>query len=942
MKSNYAKTLMATAAALLTTATALAQNPAQGTTHDHPISDALVEQYLTQYLGVYNYSAGNWGFTATRDKGMFDTKYTYYPITPTGTETGDVIFVEVNDYWKGNSNWSQMPDLYNQVKYGIKSINKVTSSTPVGNGMLYHFAATTNRFFFAIRTSTMATANASAWNAGGGDTYVLDERARADMMAPLVSYVTPFRWYNEFSSVLRPETTGWDQLKASYDDMKYGDFLPVPHSCYSSLKNNHFTTLYDKETTDQTYTVSAMLFVPTTTRATTNVKGTGQQYTGNSIPQVFFYVNSLTGERQPSDDVPSNIVIDLRWSTSIDKAQSSNINIQTYSSSTGGIKEESHIYRKIEGSDDFTEVDIVDGLVDLKTWSDRTLPAPTTDTGYDVTYYVITKAITYNAAGERLGEEIAQAVSNQVTFHVPGAVQYFELSLSNVFDSKFTPAAGKINQSYNLIKNEISSQATEFTPSLDQLRAGHTFTLKRDEESKGYSDVNTLVINGVNHGTYSYTLNGEAGQAAWTSTQQVLDLVAHHTDEIKSIPGNLYDTRYQLLYNTGTTEYFSNVVTAQGKRTDVMTQKLYRSGTPDTVKNALEELYTAQVKFKPIMSDDIAYYYIWRSAQERVIRVDWTGNAFALVGKDSNGNFNDPLGSIELDDEGYITVQLDNAVASYVRTTELGDGQSLADNDLFFTVEVCTTGGNSYGNRDRTTTFEGSDDELVVNAQGVFYSYYDNPGLYRAELNWTKVMTQDNLSADDYVAGEPDYYTVHRWRVSEGEMNYEPITARYVGHDNVYDSEGNIVEAAHYEIADQTTDGSAYHFTPEMMTAEDFRVIDFVTDEEFMPTEEIAFPAIYYVKAHYVSPFAASESALYVAGINRYPLQHFVEKNSNAVVGTTEPISTGVNDIVMANVVSTSYYNILGQPVLNPAAGTIVIAQYRMSNGTTQARLIRK
>ncbi len=919
MKFNQPEIVLATALALLTSTPSLAQNNAQGTTHNNPMPDATVEQYLTQYLGINNYSESNWGYTAQR-QGFSPN---YQAVAPTATASGDVIFVEVNDYWRGCSNWNEMPGLYDQVKYGIKSINKVTQSARIAGGMLYHFDATTNRFFFAIRTSTLATANASAWSPFDVSTYVLNEQNRDGN-----TYATPFRWYNEFSSVSNPDAFGWDQLEAAYDGMKYGDFLPVPHSCYSSLKNNHFTTLYDKETTDQTYTVSAMLYVPTGANATTAVKGTGQHYTGNNIPQVFFYVNSLAGERQPNDNVPSNIVIDLKWSTSIDKAQDKGINIATYSTTTGGVKEESQVYRRIEGTNEF--VLVADGIVDLKSWSDLTLPAPKTDTGYDVTYYVVTRAITYNARGERLGEEIGSAVSNQVTFHVPGAVQYFELSLSNVLDSKFTPSAGNIHQSYNVIKNEITSHATEFTPALDQLRPGHTFTLKRDEESRGYSNVNTLEITSVAGNTFGYTLNGVAAQATWTSTQQVLDLVASHTDQINSIPGNVYDARYQLLYNTGTTEYFSNVVTAQGKRTDVVSNILYRSGTPDTIKNAAHELYTTELKFRPIMSDDIAYYYIWRNAQERIIRVDWNGSAFTLVGKDDNGNFNDPLGSTQVDDDGYITVQLDNAVDTYVRATELGSGNPFDHDDLFFTVEVCTTGGNSYGNRDRNAIFHGHDSELVVNAWGNFYKGDENrKGQYRAEISWAKIKHTGNLSHDDYVAHDPDYYTVHRWMV-DGD-GFEPIT-RYITGDDY----------SGYELQDETTDGSAYRFTPAMMDDPYFRVIDFVTSNSFEASSSTTFPAIYYVKAHYDSPFGVDSAPRRAAGNARYALQHFVEKNSNAVVALVDPIITGVSDIDMDRVVSTTYYNLMGQPVDSPASGTIVVAQYRLTDGTTTARVIRK
>lgn len=142
----------------------------------------------------------------------------------------------------------------------------------------------------------------------------------------------------------------------------------------------------------------------------------------------------------------------------------------------------------------------------------------------------------------------------------------------------------------------------------------------RIEETAGDKAVNTLEINSITNGIYSYTFNGKSATAKFTTMQQVLDLAAGYTDQVKSVPGRQYDTKYQLIYTTAGDELRSNVVTAQSKRTDVQVKKIYRSGTPDPVKDAAEELYSLQVRFKPIMSDDIAHYYIWRNAEERIVR----------------------------------------------------------------------------------------------------------------------------------------------------------------------------------------------------------------------------------------------------------------------------------------------------------------------------------
>lgn len=893
----------------------------QGTTHDHPISDTQTQQYLKDYMGITNYSGSNWGYTATK------YNKTYYPVAPTATQAGDVIFVEVNDYWKG-SDWDATPSLYNQVKYGVKAIHKVGQSATIGSGDLYHYDATTNRFFFAMRTSDMYTGSAS-WTEISKPNYRLSE-----------SYKMPLRWYNEFSACSNTSVDGWNVLDESYDALKDGDFQNVPHSCSNSLEKNHFTTLYGKTEVAKTYTVSAMLYIPTGAKPTVNNKN--GSYSGSDIPKVFFYINKLQGERVAAS-TSSKFAINLDWTTSIDKAKKADSNFKTWNGTKGGVKEESHVYRRIEGQDEFTEVYIDNGLVDIKKWTDTTLPKAKAN-GYDVEYYVITKVITYNAKGERTGEEIASAPTNHVIFHIPGSEQFFELTLDNVFNSKYTPAAGNIRKSYNDIKNNVSSRATEYSPKLSDLKAGDQFVLNREEESKGTTAVNTLKITGVNSGTYAYTLNGRAGSAKWTSIQQVLDLVAKYNDELKSIPGHIYDARYQLIYTSDNTDFCSNIVSAQGKRTDVEVKKIYRSGTPDPSQNATQELYTVDVRFKPILSDDIAHYHIWRNAEEKVVRIGQAGTSFELVGKDEDGNFNIDLGPITPDEDGYITVHVDYAMDKHVCDYEEGRGQALDENDLFFTVEVCTTGNNSYGNSDKATDFNGEPSELVLNTYGTFYvGDATRPGQYCAEISWDKIKNSDNLDGNDYVKDEPDYYTVYRCRV--GSDKFEPITKFFRGHNARYDESGKLIEAGEYTLVDQTTDGRPYKFTPAIIEQvlretgdENFYVVDFITDTKFVATPSVTFPATYYVKAHYDSEFKTEEAQWITDDYNT--IQNYVEKNSNPTHATTI-IVTGVSEKTVSKVVSTTYYSIMGYPVAHPAQGQVVIAQSKHADGSTSAKVVK-
>lgn len=190
------------------------------------------------------------------------------------------------------------------------------------------------------------------------------------------------------------------------------------------------------------------------------------------------------------------------------------------------------------------------------------------------------------------------------------------------------------------------------------------------------------------------------------------------------------------------------------------------------------------------------------------------------MGKDENGDFNVDLGPIEPDQDGYITIHTDHSLAKHVCDYEEGHGHALDANDLFYTVEVCTTGDNSYGNYDRPTDFAGEPSELVLNSFGTFYAGDATiPGEYCAEISWDKIKNEENLDADDYVAGQPDYYTVHRMRLdTNGEMTYEPITKFYRGHNARYDESGQLIEAGNYKLVDQTTDGSAYKFLPPSST----------------------------------------------------------------------------------------------------------------------------
>lgn len=893
----------------------------QGTTHDHPISDATVTDYMTKYIGSEN------------------TK-------PTAVTNGDVLFIEVNDYWKG-SNWTNFgtsknklygPTEENQIKYGVKSINKVTQSSQIGSGMLYHYDATTNRFFFAIKASTYYTESSK--------------------------YRMPFRWYNEFSATTSTDGDGWDHLDAAYDALKGGDFMPVPHSCSNSLEKNHFTTLYSKETTDQTYTISAMLYVPTGANATTNQKN--GSFSTSNIPQVFFYINQLTGERVKNTvaGADCDYASLLNWKTSFDSAKVKHPEFITWKSGTAGVKEVSKIYRKIEGEDGFTLVK--EGLVDLKTWTDNTLPNPGKE-GYSVEYYVVTEAITCDAQGNLTYHNVGTAATNHITVNIPGSEQFFELAIANKFNSKFTPAKNQINKSYNLITNNVTPAPTEFTPALRDIKVNDKFELVRTDETTGAKAVKTVVITAKNGTKWTYTVDGKSTTSTIDKIQTLLDIVSKYNDQVNSVPGEKYDSKYQLVYTSGNDVLHSNIVTSQGMRTDVLVETLYRSGTPDPENNAKQELYTSNVYFKPIISNDVAHYHIWMNGEEPVMRVGQSGTTFTLVGKDENGNFNVPMGIIEPEEEGYykgyLKVRVNAALDKKANAEEIiGQGAGINENDLFYTVEVVTTGDNSYGNRDHSDIYDGAKKELVYNfveesLDGHYSKFYAGEGAvkgsYRAELIWDRSDSFENMDDDDYVAQEPDYFTVYRKIVANGETSYSPLTGFYVGHEerdyNMYTEEW---EEGGFTLYDQTTDGSAYKFTPALIKKLEeeqilgFRVIDIINVPNFTPgIGEDQFPAKYYVKAHYDSYFNDEVKKVKNIGlamsISEKDMRNFMEKNSEPTF-VRNSIPTAVEDVnVDSEVVKITYYNLMGVEVANPAAGEIVVAKKSYANGTTASKVIK-
>ena len=234
---------VAVAATIALPASAITESE-QGETHAHGLTPARTQELLEQYCGIFN-SSGTWAFTtskviitetvvATKDRNKvsysrsYDYKYDNEP-TDTDVKAGDAIFIKVNNYWKGN-NWSggtsNYHSLYNQAMYGIEDIEKVTQKSDIASGLLYFHNASTNRFFFAVRTSSIHLKkydqDAGSWSStlpkptptttppqselpttqGESKTFTYTHEQTFDPITMTESQRTVLvRWYNEYSAV---------------------------------------------------------------------------------------------------------------------------------------------------------------------------------------------------------------------------------------------------------------------------------------------------------------------------------------------------------------------------------------------------------------------------------------------------------------------------------------------------------------------------------------------------------------------------------------------------------------------------------------------------------------------------------------------------------------------------------------------------------------------
>lgn len=203
-------------------------------------------------------------------------------------EPGTVFFVDMNSHWIGTyENYS----VYKEINEGVKDVIQVKdkSKQTTKTGTFYtHEASNANKFFFIVRRSERRTGN-SVYNN------------------------TAFSWYNEWSYV-KNTSDGYAELQSSLNELNDGAPFFSPHDCGTSLENNHYITLNEKDDyTSSGYYFTAYLYIPkyvnTSSSATTVTEDNGVI---NETPSTY-YITTSSGSFFESytavTDAPDNLWI---------------------------------------------------------------------------------------------------------------------------------------------------------------------------------------------------------------------------------------------------------------------------------------------------------------------------------------------------------------------------------------------------------------------------------------------------------------------------------------------------------------------------------------------------------------------------------------------------------------------------------------------------------
>ncbi len=720
------------------------------------------------------------------------TSYTLSSSNKPKNNVGDVYFVSINDYWKGNkSNYS----IYDQINLGVDNIEKVKESSKqeTSSGTFYtHEAKDVNKFFFIVRRENMGDYN----------------------------YLS-FGYYDEWSYVSNT-SQGWDALQPCWNQLKDGAPFVSPHNCDTSLETNHYITLNAKDDyTSPHYNFTAYLYVPfanfkggvatedtyvangtiyrirnssgsnrktvdslegvyiyqdgeyvdiktvyggryyqevtSTTGDGTRVVGYKKVAAGTAVdgaandqkPYVFFYdvdMQNPTAVKKTTINSENECLynVSLNWNTAFDKYATHSAQAATL---YDGMKEHYVLQRSYDNTN-WEEVapselkeqvgnDVTTAAG--KTWTDTGLKDFDNETkvlGYTVYYRVISKVEKTD------GTQMSQTTSNVVTVLIPGTAP-FKLSLQSGGTSKYDPKAET-----NTFTNTIVGTETEAHDEV-LLAVGATLQLVRTTNA-------AEVIKTVTVENTSISLSALVAQIDNTGS----DKNGTWTEEFVVSAGIANNAKYQLVLTTGENKYYSNYAEIAYAKAQNTAAKAYRSGTPDAATCADQELFHNVISFKPAMTGSGTGYFIYRYEQEgeevKVVKV-------ADVVDNGNGTFSHRGSSEQI---ALVNGQL--SIVDYVATKPIAAGEvvggaAASEPEAWaYSVAHYDDKANTYGSESAVVEYAGTNAELAVNlsASSTLQFAQDYHFLYQnATLQWSM--------QDQYAGTKPVKFEI--WGKEVGE-----------------------------------------------------------------------------------------------------------------------------------------------------------------------------
>ena len=741
------------------------------------LTSDLLTEYLTNICGAV--TTTSWVTTTTEITGV-----------PQG-KAGDVYFVEVNNFWKGNGTLS---DVKTQVESGVKKITKVNTESKhtTNTGTFYtHPATKANKFFFIVRRQARRVDTSTS----GWDDYYSNGA---------------FSWYDEWSYVTPDEngdyisgTSAYDKLEATWNKLQDGDPFPSPHNCQSSLSTNHYIALKGKNPTEQNpitgewqevtgYNFTAYLYVPTTeptynkyntyyitnkynrrysstnslVTVLVNVNGeyktiaeaypdmyystsridgvTGVQgYTladevtvTDNIPYVFFYAVKLNegvlGDNTKTEGYDATkqnkYKVNLDWLTAFNRHKGFDASKNT---TYEGMQEHYLVERSYNNSDWET---VTDKIIVTENGITETTGKTTEDTKLQP-FNELTEQIGYTVwyrvtsiVEKSNGTPMSTTISNVVRVDIPGKVP-FKLAILGEGHSSFDPVAGK-----NTFTNTIVSAESKVT----------------DAEKVTLEDGSVLALHTVNADNtlgdvlYSVTATTASDFVTLQDLANRIDNTkgdgynGHYDDVAVLDAGDGITAAYQLVLTMPSgTKKTSNILRISNPAISNSTVKVHRSGTPDEATCALKETFHNEAKFKASANQIGSGYYIYRDASETnkapKVTLSYTEEGFL---NSETGIYYVP------DSEGYISV-VDIMEGDPIAVGENNNRTNDNGGAWNYAVAYYDANRNTYSRQSVPAAYNGAHDELVLTVTPeIKAANFSQPGNYNiytvVTINWSR------------------------------------------------------------------------------------------------------------------------------------------------------------------------------------------------------------